>query len=82
MNSVISNTAEWGEYMTGPKIITPAVKEAMKVALTEIEDGTFARKWIAEFENGCPNLLAKREALGEHSVEKVGSEIRGLFEQG
>lgn len=82
MNSVISNTAEWGEYMTGPKIITPAVKEAMKVALTEIEDGTFARKWIAEFENGCPNLLAKREALGEHPVEKVGSEIRGLFEQG
>jgi ketol-acid reductoisomerase len=82
MNSVISNTAEWGEYETGPKIITPQVKENMKEALKAIEDGRFAEKWIAEFKNGCPNLLARRAALAEHPVEKIGTEIRALFEQG
>jgi len=82
MNSVISNTAEWGEYQTGPRIITPDVKVAMKKALTDIEDGTFAKEWIAEFKQGCPNLLKKRAALSDHPVEKVGKNIRGLFERG
>jgi ketol-acid reductoisomerase len=81
MNSVISNTAEWGEYQTGPRIITPEVKVAMKKALTDIEDGTFAKHWIAEFKQGCPNLLAKRAALADHSVEKVGKNVRSLFER-
>jgi ketol-acid reductoisomerase len=80
MNATISNTAEWGEYVTGPKIVTPAVKEAMKEALAAIEDGTFAREWMEEADNGCPNLLAKREALADHPVEKVGVGIRSLFE--
>lgn len=82
MNSVISNTAEWGEYVTGPTIIGPEVKENMKAALKRIEDGTFAKEWIAEFKQGAPNLLAKREALADHPVEKVGKEIRALFERG
>lgn len=82
MNSVISNTAEWGEYQTGPRIIGPEVKERMKQALKEIEDGTFARNWIAEFKKDCPNLLAKREALADHPIEKVGKEVRALFEKG
>jgi ketol-acid reductoisomerase len=80
MNSVISNTAEWGEYVTGPKIITPDVKERMKAALKAIEDGTFAREWIAEFSQDCPNLLAKREALADHPVEITGAKVRALFE--
>jgi ketol-acid reductoisomerase len=81
MNSVISNTAEWGEYVNGPKIITPDVKERMKQSLKEIETGKFAREWMAEAESGCKNLLAKREALGKHEVEIVGKQIRELFEK-
>jgi len=82
MNAVISNTAEWGEYSTGPKIIGPEVKVRMREALTAIEDGSFAKAWLEESRNGCPNLLAKRKALGEHPIEKIGAEIRSLFERG
>ncbi len=82
MNEVISNTAEWGEYTTGPKIIGPEVKERMKQALKEIENGSFAREWITENERGAPNLVAKREALGKHQMEIVGEEIRSMFERG
>jgi ketol-acid reductoisomerase len=82
MNEVISNTAEWGEYTTGPKIIGPEVKERMREALKEIENGTFAKKWLEESRNGAPNLLAKRKALGAHQVEIVGNQIRSMFERG
>jgi len=81
MNAVISNTAEWGEYATGPKIIDAGVKLRMKAALKAIEDGSFAKAWIAEARQGAPNLLAKRKALGEHPVEIVGRQIRSLFER-
>jgi ketol-acid reductoisomerase len=81
MNAVISNTAEWGEYYNGPKIIDASVKERMKESLKRIEDGTFAREWLEEARNGKPNLLAKRKALGEHEVEIVGEKIRKLFEK-
>lgn len=82
MNEVISNTAEWGEYTTGPKIIGPEVKERMREALKQIENGEFAKKWLEESRNGAPNLLAKRKALGEHQVEIVGNQIRSMFERG
>jgi len=81
MNAVISNTAEWGEYYNGPKIIGPEVKEKMKESLKLIEDGTFAKEWLAENAAGKPNLLAKRKALGEHPIEIVGKKIRELFEK-
>jgi ketol-acid reductoisomerase len=81
MNSIISNTAEWGEYETGPKIITPKVKEAMKKALRNVENGKFARKWLKESKNGAPTLKAKREALGQHPIEVVGRQIRSMFEK-
>ncbi len=81
MNAIISNTAEWGEYQTGPKIIDAGAKDRMRQALKEIEDGTFAKKWIEESKNGCPNLLAKRQALADHEIEKVGHQIRDLFER-
>ena len=80
MNSVISNTAEWGEYVSGEEIIGPQVKEKMKKALKAIEDGSFAKKWIAESKKGAPNLLKKRKALGKHPIEIVGKKIRSLFE--
>ncbi len=81
MNSVISNTAEWGEYTTGPKIINASVKKRMKKALKDIESGKFARKWMKEARSGCPNLLRKREELRNHQIEVVGRQIRELFEK-
>jgi len=81
MNAVISNTAEWGEYVNGPKIITPDVKERMKESLKAVEDGSFAKAWIEESKKGCPNLLKKREELGSHPVEIIGKEIREMFEK-
>jgi ketol-acid reductoisomerase len=53
----------------------------MRESLKLIENGTFAREWLAESKNGAPNLLAKRKALGEHPIEVVGREIRSLFER-
>ncbi|MBU0615730.1 MAG: ketol-acid reductoisomerase [Nanoarchaeota archaeon] len=81
MNAVISNTAEFGEYYNGPKIIGPEVKAKMKESLKRIEDGTFAKDWLAENAAGKPNLLKKREELGKHPIEIVGREIRALFEK-
>ena len=81
MNAVISNTAEWGEYDNGPWILPADVKERMKESLRRIESGEFAKKWIAEARSGYPVLTAKREALGEHTVEIVGKRIRSLFEK-
>jgi len=81
MNTVISNTAEWGEYVNGPRIITPDVKERMKESLADIEGGKFAREWIAEARSGAKVLNAKRAALGKHEVEIVGNKIRSLFEK-
>jgi ketol-acid reductoisomerase len=80
MNAVISNTAEWGEYDNGPKIITSDVKERMRESLKRIENGEFAKKWLEESKNGAPNLLAKRKALGEHLLETTGKRIRDMFE--
>ena len=79
MNAVISTTAEWGEYVNGPRIITPDVKERMRESLKDIETGKFAEDWIAEARAGAPNLKAKREALGTHPVEITGAKIRSLF---
>ncbi|MFA7185908.1 MAG: ketol-acid reductoisomerase [Victivallales bacterium] len=81
MNAVISNTAEWGEYVNGPRIITPDVKARMKESLKDIESGKFAKEWMAEARNGAPTLLKKREELGKHQVEIVGAQIRSLFEK-
>jgi len=82
MNSVISNTAEWGEYVNGPRIITPDVKARMKESLKDIESGKFAKEWMHEVHvNNCKTLLAKREAIGKHGVEITGKRIRSLFEK-
>ncbi len=80
MNAIISNTAEWGEYAVGPKIITPAVKANMKKALKAVENGEFAKKWLKESRGGAKTLLAKRDALGRHPIEVTGRKIRAMFE--
>ena len=81
MNAVISNTAEWGQYVNGPKIIDSSVKQRMKESLKAIEDGSFARQWIEESKKGCPNLFKNRQAMIDHPIEKTGKKIRSLFER-
>ncbi len=81
MNAVISNTAEFGEYYNGPKIITPDVKKRMKESLARIESGEFAKAWMREASKGAPTLAKKREQLSKHRVEIVGEKIRKLFER-
>jgi ketol-acid reductoisomerase len=81
MNAVISNTAEWGEYTVGEKIIDKSVKKRMKKALKDVESGKFAKGWIAESRKGAPNLLQRRKDLGDHQIEIVGRKIREMFEK-
>ena len=79
MRYSISNTAEWGDMIIGPRIITPAVKAEMKKVLTEIQDGTFARNWLMENQVGRPQFNAKRRIEAEHPIEKVGKELREMM---
>ena len=79
MRYSISNTAEYGDYITGPKIITEDTKNAMRQVLKDIQDGVFARNWLLENQVGCPNFLAKRRRESEHQLEQVGEELRGLM---
>jgi ketol-acid reductoisomerase len=79
MRYSISNTAEYGDYITGPKIITDDTKNAMRKVLSDIQDGTFARNWLLENQVGCPNFNAKRRLEAEHPLEKVGAELRNMM---
>ena len=79
MRNSISNTAEYGDYITGPKIITPATKEAMRGVLKDIQSGKFADDFLADYKAGQPFLKEKREEFANHGVEKVGAELRKLM---
>jgi ketol-acid reductoisomerase len=75
----ISDTAEYGDLTRGPRVITPAVKEEMKKILGEIQDGSFAREWVAEDDAGRPTFT-KLQAEGQnHPIEQVGEKLRGLM---
>lgn len=82
MWDVVSNTAEYGGRMVGPKIITDDTRAAMKETLDQIHDGTFAKQWMAEHEAGLPVLSRLREEERQHPIEVVGRQVRELFEQG
>ncbi len=75
----ISDTAEFGDYVTGPKIITPAVKDAMKQVLAEIQDGTFTKALIDDDDAGRPRMNAYRQTGSDHPIEKVGAELRPMM---
>jgi ketol-acid reductoisomerase len=79
MNYSVSDTAEYGGYVSGPRIVGEEAKKAMKQVLTEIQDGTFARNWIAEDDNGRPNFTKLREENAADPIEVVGKELRGLM---
>ncbi len=79
MRYSISDTAEFGDYETGKRLITDETKKEMKKVLSEIQDGTFASKWIAENNNGRAHFNAKRELEANHQLEKVGAEIRKMY---
>ena len=76
MRYSISDTAEYGDYTTGKRLITDETKKEMKRVLAEIQDGTFARNWILENKAGRPSFLAMRQMASEHQCEKVGQELR------
>lgn len=79
MRYSISDTAEWGDYTAGPRVINDQSKKAMRELLTEIQDGTFAKTWIQENENGRPRMNKYREEESQHPVEKVGKELRAMM---
>ena len=81
MRYSISNTAEYGDYITGPKIITEDTKKAMKKILSDIQDGTFAKEFLLDMSSagGQVHFKAMRKLAAEHESEKVGEEIRKLY---
>ena len=79
MRYSVSDTAEYGDMSRGPRVIDSNVRATMKKILTEIQDGTFAKEWIAESEAGRPNFLRLEREGHEHSIEVVGSELRAMM---
>jgi len=79
MRYSISDTAEFGDYETGKRIITEGVKDEMRNVLHEIQDGTFANKWIVENQANRPHFNSCRRMEGEHQIEKVGKELRKMM---
>ncbi|MCW2713176.1 MAG: ilvC [Frankiales bacterium] len=75
----ISDTAEFGDYVTGPRIITPAVKEEMKKVLAEIQDGTFTKALIDDDDNGRPRMDAYRKQAADHPIEVTGAKLRPMM---
>ena len=79
MRHSISDTAEYGDYVTGPRIITDETKAAMKQVLAEIQDGTFAKKWLLENQCGRPQFNAMRRRAAATQAEQVGAQLRGMM---
>ncbi|MEV7688775.1 ketol-acid reductoisomerase [Streptomyces bungoensis] len=75
----ISETAEWGDYVTGPRIITDATKAEMKQVLAEIQDGTFARNWMDEYHGGLKKYNEYKQQDSEHLLETTGKQLRKLM---
>ncbi len=79
MRYSISDTAEYGDYVSGPRIVTDATRQEMRQILREIQTGQFAKNWIAENQVGRPSFLAMRRREAEQQVETVGKELRGMM---
>ncbi|WP_244815687.1 ketol-acid reductoisomerase [Caballeronia sp. Lep1P3] len=79
MNYSISNNAEYGEYVTGPRIVTEETKQAMKAVLKDIQTGEYAKSFIIENRAGAPTLQSRRRLTSEHQIEQVGSKLRAMM---
>jgi ketol-acid reductoisomerase len=79
MNYSLSNTAEYGEYVSGPRIVTPETKAEMKRVLADIQSGRFARDWMLENKVGQASFKATRRAVSEHPIEEVGAKLRAMM---
>ncbi len=79
MNYSISNTAEWGEYVSGPRIITAETKAEMKRVLGDIQSGKFTSDWMQEYRAGAARFKATRRLNDEHPIEEVGEKLRGMM---
>ena len=79
MNYSISNNAEYGEYVTGPKIVTEETKKAMRQVLKDIQTGEYAKSFIVENRAGAPTLLSRRRLTAEHPIEVVGEQLRAMM---
>jgi len=79
MRYSVSDTAEWGDYTAGPKIVTDETKKAMQQILKDIQSGKFANEWMAEYEAGLPRFKAYRVQEAKHPVEVVGSRLRAMM---
>jgi len=79
MNYSISNNAEYGEYVTGPKVVTEATKNAMRQCLKDIQTGEYAKSFILENKAGAPTLISRRRLTAEHPIEQVGEKLREMM---
>jgi ketol-acid reductoisomerase len=79
MRYSVSDTAEYGDYTRGPRVINEAVRAEMQKILREVQDGTFAKEWILENQAGRPNFLALRKKDAEHPIEIIGRELRSMM---
>jgi ketol-acid reductoisomerase len=79
MNYSISNNAEYGEYVTGPKVINEESRKAMRAALANIQSGDYARRFLAEGASGYPEMTVAREANAAHDIERVGEKLRAMM---
>jgi len=79
MRYSISDTAEFGDYVSGPRLINQSVRAEMRQILREIQDGTFARTWILENQAGRPAFNAARQREREHLIEKIGKDLRAMM---
>jgi ketol-acid reductoisomerase len=80
MHEFISDTAAWGDMISGPRVVDEQSRAAMKEVLNDIQDGTFARNWIAENENGMPEFKRRMQADLEHPIETVGKSLRSRMD--
>jgi ketol-acid reductoisomerase len=80
MHKFISDTAAWGDMISGPRVVNEDSRAAMRTVLREIQDGTFARNWIAENERGMPEFKKRMTADLEHPIENVGADLRGRMD--
>ncbi|MDK3024600.1 ketol-acid reductoisomerase [Cupriavidus taiwanensis] len=79
MNYSISNNAEYGEYVTGPRVVTEETKKAMKQCLKDIQTGEYAKSFLLENKAGAPTLISRRRLNAEHEIEVVGEKLRAMM---